>query len=74
MTKAAPSPTVTVAVECPLPHITSGAAVVIVPSCAFGPTHVNYEVTGPENRAPASIWTQPMDHARFRIPETRSFA
>ena len=34
--QAVPSPTVTVAVMS-VPHITSGAAVVIVPSCAFGP-------------------------------------
>ena len=35
-TKAGPSATVTVAVMS-VPHITSGASVVMVPSCAFGP-------------------------------------
>ena len=35
-TQVAPSPTVTVDVMS-VPHITSGAAVVIVPPCAFGP-------------------------------------
>ena len=35
-TKAAPSATVTVAVMS-VPHITSGASVVMVQSCAFGP-------------------------------------
>ena len=69
-TKAAPSATVTVAVMS-VPHITSGASVVMVPSCAFGPCA--WPARGGAWRSCSRINRRTRSF-EVRIPATRSFA